>query len=154
MVAVSIADLLSSAPLRAHSAANVPDASAGDIMDVEVPTKVKMEIKKEDIIEDYFKDGPASPIRAATPATPATPVVVPATPPFEEIRTIADLHRAVVFEMNRRKVSQSKAAVEANLRELGMGQPALSTVLSVASINNNDRGKQFSEYMVKYVSST
>jgi len=66
----------------------------------------------------------------------------------EDIRTIEDLHRTVVYEMNRRKVSQSKAAIEANLRELGMGQPALSKFLSVATINNNDRGKQFSEYMI------
>jgi len=167
MVAVSIADLLATAPLRTHSSeapatttavtsstsTAVPSTTA-DAMDVETeaPTEavaeVKMEIKKEDIIEDYFTEGPLSPARATTAVTPVAPATPPPAEKEEEIRTIADLHRSVVFEMNRRKVSQSKAAVEANLRELGMGQPALSKFLSVASINNNDRGKQFSEYMV------
>jgi hypothetical protein len=73
--------------------------------------------------------------------------------PLGVIRTIEDLHSSVVYEMNRRKVSQSRAAVEANLRDLGMGQPALSKFLSVATINNNERGKLFSGGMVRYVSS-
>jgi hypothetical protein len=69
--------------------------------------------------------------------------------PLGVIRTIEDLHSSVVYEMNRRKVSQSRAAVEANLRDLGMGQPALSKFLSVATINNNERGKLFSGGMVR-----
>lgn len=82
------------------------------------------------------------------PAVSMTENAPPPAPPVM-IRTIDDLHGAVVYEMNRRKVSQSKAAIEANLRDLGMGQPALSKFLSIASINNNDRGKMFSDYMVK-----
>jgi hypothetical protein len=81
----------------------------------------------------------------------ATPVAVPedTAAPHGTIRTIEDLHKTVVYEMARRKVSQSRAAVEANLKELGMGQPALSKFLSVATINNNERGKLFSGGMIK-----
>lgn len=86
-------------------------------------------------------------IHSATSNGTSADAPLPAPP--VEIRTIDDLHSSVVYEMNRRKVSQSKAAVEANLRDLGMGQPALSKFLSIASINNNDRGKMFSDYMVK-----
>ena len=92
-----------------------------------------------------------SPTAITTTATTSTAAAssVPADMSKEDIRTIEELHTAVLYEMNRRKVSQSRAAVEARLRDLGMGQPALSKFLSIASINNNDRGKAFSNGMIQ-----
>jgi hypothetical protein len=85
---------------------------------------------------------------AAASATAAVEVdELPA--PFGTIRSIEDLHMTLVYEMSRRKVSQSRAAVEANLRNLGMGQPALSKFLAVATLTNNERGRLFSGGMIK-----
>eukprot|EP01038_Epipyxis_sp_PR26KG_P010232 gene10232-13764_t len=68
-----------------------------------------------------------------------------------KVITIKDLHSAVIFELKRRKISQSKAAIEADLKNANLGQTAVSRFLSIATVTNNERGATFCKHMLRWL---